>query len=60
MGGRDKNFEEDQSDRDIRKTRYGRRRFFSNHPLAISLYFLLHMCMVSGGGWCVWLVLVVG
>ena len=34
MGGRDKNFEDlMQSDRDIRKTRYGRRRFFSNHSL---------------------------
>ena len=34
MGGRDKNFEDQmQSDQDIRKTRYGRRRFSSTHPL---------------------------
>ena len=34
MEGRDKNFEDlMQSDKDIRKTRYGRRRFFTVHPL---------------------------
>ena len=34
MGGRDKNFEDPmQSDQDIRKTRYGRKRFYSIHPL---------------------------
>ena len=40
MGGRDKNFEDPmQSDQDMRKTRYGRRRFSSTHPLAV--YFKL-------------------
>ena len=34
MEGRDKNFEDPmQSDRDIKKTRHGRKRFLSNHPL---------------------------
>ena len=35
MGGRDKNFDDPmQSDEDIRKTRYGRRRFSKTHPLS--------------------------
>ena len=40
MGGRDKNFEDPmQSDQDIRKTKYGQRRYFRVHPLTL-IYFI--------------------
>ena len=46
MGGRDKNFEDPmQSDQDIRKTRYGRRRFSSTHPLL----WQIHQQLALGG-----------